>query len=141
MIIHLVAQPPGSTLMCGVTSRSDGNHGEKKKWGLLLKSYPPSLCLTGRDSDVGIVFKEGSCAELRHCRDRPSKTSPQQLPGKRHINDDLLLNGLGSLLHLLDVLSAGISDPARHVQEANGGDLHTHTQENWSSGREKPVKK
>lgn len=40
-----------------------------------------------------------------------------------HVNDDLLLNGLGRALHRLQVLATGPAQPAGHVQEADGGVL------------------
>jgi len=59
-----------------------------------------------------------------------------QLQGKRHVQDDFLVSGLGLLLHLDDVAAADVADVAGHVQEANGGDLQCgHAMEGCSAFR------
>lgn len=80
--------------------------------------------LTGRDSDVRVILEQATVAELSDSGNWPGKTSPEKLPGQGDVNDDFLINGLGSLGDLLEVLAAGESDPASKVDETNSGDLH-----------------
>jgi hypothetical protein len=77
--------------------------------------------LARRDGDLVIIFKEGSVSELSDSSNGPSEASPEQLPSKGNINDDLLVDGLGRLSYLLDVLGSRVSDPSSNVDEANGG--------------------
>lgn len=77
------------------------------------------------DGDVLGLLCQCVGAQLSHDLHWPGGSLPDDLGGSWHVNDDLLLCGLGLLLDLVQVQAANIADPASHVQEAKGGDLQT----------------
>lgn len=79
--------------------------------------------LSGRNSNVAVIFCQSSCSQLLDGSEWPSDTLECKLDGKWHINDDLLLSGLLLVLDLLDVVAAHIPNVTSNVQEPNGGDL------------------
>lgn len=86
----------------------------------MIKSYT-FIPLARGDGDLIVIFKEGSVSEFSNSSNGPSEASPKQFPGEGNVDNDLLVDGLGSLLNLLDVLGTRVSDPSSNVEEANGG--------------------
>ena len=88
-----------------------------------ITGYYRALSLAGGDGDVLGLGGEGSVDKLGHNGHGPSGAPEHDAQGKGHINDDLLLGGLGALLGDLKVAAAGVADPASNVKESEGGDL------------------
>ena len=80
------------------------------------------MYLPRRDRDLGVILQESAIAKLSNGSHGPAKSSPEHAPGQRNIDDDLLVDGLGTLCHLLQILAAGVADPSSEVDESERGD-------------------
>mmetsp|Transcript_17847 Transcript_17847/g.46455 ORF Transcript_17847/g.46455 Transcript_17847/m.46455 type:complete len:275 (+) Transcript_17847:76-900(+) len=80
--------------------------------------------LAGGHGDVLLLLSEGAVDELRGDADGPAGALEHDAERERHVDDDLGVDWLGALLRHLQVAAARVADPARDVQEAEGGDEH-----------------
>eukprot|EP00983_Pelagomonas_calceolata_P031195 979417-Pelagomonas_calceolata.AAC.2 len=80
---------------------------------------------------TNIIPGQGHCAHLDGSQG-PGPALEGQLQGQGHIQDDLLVSGLGILLGLDDVLAAHVANVASNIQESKGGDLHSGMKKDMS---------
>ena len=85
--------------------------------------YKKASChLAGGDGDLGGGGGEGTVLQLEERLHGPPTRSEHEAEGHRHVDDDLTLGGLRSLLVEHHVGAAGVANPAGNVEETKAGD-------------------